>query len=116
MRVWLAAEALMAEIDNLVPRARRQAPNAAEHLERSGESVLFNIGEGVGAYRPKAKIASYEVAKKEANEVRAILRRLVIKRVLTQHDIQQAYNLAGAIVGMLTNAIIGLQRIGPERR
>ncbi|MGH7503615.1 MAG: four helix bundle protein [Longimicrobiales bacterium] len=108
MRVWQAAEELMAEVDRLVPRARGLASNAAEHLERSAESVLFNIGEGVGAYKPNTKIAAYEVAKKEANEVRAILRRLVIKGVLTQDDIQRAYNLAGAIVGMLTSAIMRL--------
>lgn len=107
--MWQAAESLVGEIDNLVPRVRHGAPNATEHLERSSESALFNIGEGVGAYRPKVKIACYEIAKKEANEVRAILRRLVIKRLLSRADIDRAYNLAGAIVGMLTAAIISLQ-------
>ncbi|MGH7555260.1 MAG: hypothetical protein ACREMQ_19835, partial [Longimicrobiales bacterium] len=62
----------------------------------------------IGAYKPRVKIAAYEVAKKEANEVRAILRRLVIKRVLTESDIKQAYELAGAVAGMLTNAMITL--------
>jgi four helix bundle protein len=110
MRVWQAAESLMAEVDALVARVRRRSENAADHLERSAESLLFNIGEGVGAYRPKVKIAAYEVAKKEANEVRAVLRRLVIQRAVTHDQIRRPYELAGAIVGMLTAAIITLSR------
>jgi four helix bundle protein len=110
IRMWQAAELLMAEIDVLATRARRQAANSVDHLERSGESLLFNIAEGVGAYRPKVKIAAYEVAKKEANEVRAVLRRLVIKKALTHADIRRPYNLASSLVGMLTAAIITLEQ------
>jgi hypothetical protein len=40
--------------------------------------------------------------------VRAILRRLIIKKLLTDREIERAYGLAGAIVGMLTKAIIRL--------
>jgi len=104
-----AAEILMAEVDALVARVRRGSANAADHLERSAEAVMFNIGEGVAAHKPRIKIAAYEVARKEANEVRAILRRLMIGKRLTQRDIQRAYNLSGAIVGMLTRAIITLE-------
>ena len=110
IRMWQAAEALMAEVDRLVPLVRPHAANAADHLERSCESGLFNIGEGVGAYKPKVKISAYEIAKKETNEARAILRRLVIKQVLTHRDIQRAYDLAGVIVVMLTSAIITLDK------
>ncbi|HET9985762.1 MAG TPA: hypothetical protein VFQ38_19345 [Longimicrobiales bacterium] len=52
---------------------------------------------------------AYEVARKEANEVRAVLRRLVLKRVFTEPQVRKAYNLAGACVGMLANAIIALE-------
>jgi len=108
MRMQQAAEILMAEVDALVVRVKSSAANAADHLERSAEAVLFNIGEGVAAHRPKVKIAAYEIAKREANEVRAILRRLVIGKRLDQKDIRRAHNLSGAIVGMLTRAIIRL--------
>jgi four helix bundle protein len=110
IRMWQAAEALLAELDRIVVQARESAPNAADHLERSGESVLFNIAEGVGAYAPKMKIAAYEIAKKEANEVRAILRRLVMRRAVTSAQIDRPYNLASAIVVMLTRAIQTLSR------
>lgn len=115
--MWEAAELLMAEIDRLAPLVVPHNPSAADHLLRSGESVLFNIGEGVAAYRPKVKIAVYEIAKREANEIRAILRRLVIQKVLTNDDTARAYNLAGAEVGMLTNAIktLGKPKDDPEK-
>src|SRR5690606_19192842 len=89
MRMQQAAEILMAEVDALVVRVKSSAANAADHLERSAEAVLFNIGEGVAAHRPKVKIAAYEIAKREANEVRAILRRLVIGKRLDQNDIRR---------------------------
>jgi four helix bundle protein len=110
MRMWQAAEALLAEVDGMLPRARRWAPNSAEHLERSAESVLFNIAEGAAGLKPRQKILSYRVARKEANEVRAVLRRLVIKGTFTERDIRRAYNLAGAIIGMLTSASISLEQ------
>ena len=109
MRVWLAAEELVAEVDALLPRARRHAANAAQHLERAAESVLFNIGEGTGAYQPNVKANAYEIAKKEANEVRAVLRRLILRQALTSAETDRAYNLAGAIVGMLTHLIVAVQ-------
>jgi four helix bundle protein len=110
MRVYQAAEQLVGEVDLLLPRARGKKPNAAKHLENSVESVFFNIGEGIGSFRPKMKITAYEIARKEANEVRTVLRRLVIGRVFKQVEIARAYNLAGAVVGMLTNAIIALEK------
>ena len=59
----------------------------------------------MAAYQPKVKINAYEIAKKEANEARSQFRRLVLKRVATQDEIDRPYNLAGAVIGMLTNAI-----------
>jgi len=109
MRVYQAAEQLVGEIDLLLPRAREKKPNAAKHLENSVESVFYNTGEGIGSFKPKVKITAYEVARKEANEVRTVLRRLVIGRVFKQVEITRAYNLAGAVVEMLTNAIIALE-------
>jgi four helix bundle protein len=86
MRVWQATERLMAEVDRLAGLVRNGAGNAADRLERSAEAVLFNTGEGIGAYKPHARINAYEVAKKEATESRALLGRLVIKRALSTRD------------------------------
>jgi four helix bundle protein len=112
--MWQAAEELLREVHTLLPRVKAAAPNAADRLDRSAESVLFNIGEGAGAFAPKVKIAAYEIAKREANEARAILRALVIRRAAGSAEIARGYNLAGAIVGMLTRAIISLSARAPR--
>jgi four helix bundle protein len=105
LRMQEAAEKLVAEIDRLLPVARRRAAKQADHLERSADSVMFNLAEGVACYKPKMKTSAYAIARKEANEVRAVLRRLVIKEVFRPEEVQQGIELAGACVGMLTNAI-----------
>lgn len=105
-----AAEALVAEADRLVPLVAPANASAADHLQRSAESAFFNTAEGVAAWRPKVKIAVYEIARREANETRAILRRLVIQKLLTRDQTRRAYNLAGALVGMLTSAARTLER------
>jgi four helix bundle protein len=111
MRMYEAAEALVAEVDKLLPRAKSRARLQGKHLERSADSVLFNTAEGIGAFKPKMKISAYSIARKEANEVRAVLRRLVIKKVFTQKEVQKAYDLAGACVGMLTKAILAMEEL-----
>ena len=110
MRKWQAAEQFVAEVDGIVELARFAAPNPSDHLERSAESALFNIAEGAGAYRPRVKIGCYEIAKKEVNEARAVLRRLVLKRTVTDVQIQRAYDLAGVLISMLTSAILTLEK------
>src|SRR5215207_5683299 len=93
MRVYQAAEKLIQEIEQLLAIARAQRPNAADHLERSADSVLFNTAEGIGTFKPKAKIAVYEIARKEANEVKAVLRKLMIAGVLTHDQTENAFEL-----------------------
>ena len=110
MRVYLAAEELGDEIDRLVPLIAPLNRNAADHLARSAESVLFNLGEGIEAWKPKVKIDRYEIARREANEIRAILRRVLRQGILTREQSARAYALAGVIIGMLTRASITLAK------
>ena len=51
MRMYQAAERLVGEVDNLLPRARTRALDQADHLDRSASSVLFNTAEGIGTNR-----------------------------------------------------------------
>lgn len=115
MRMYQAAEALVAEVDKLLPRAKKYRPNAARHLEKSLDSLLFNMGEGIGIYRAQGKIGAYEISRKETNEVRTVPRRLVIAKVFTQAEVQKAIDLAGSVVGMLTAAIISLEKRVDEK-
>lgn len=59
-----AAEQLCVEIEALLKIIGRRATRQADHLERSSDSVLFNIAEGAGAFRPGLKINAYEIARK----------------------------------------------------
>lgn len=108
--MYQAAELLMREVDRLMPRARRMSRNAADHMERSCESVLFNIAEGLSCFQPKVKLTAYNIARKEAHELRAILRRLYIKGVFTESEIARAINLVDCVIGMLTNAMIAIEK------
>jgi four helix bundle protein len=109
MRMYQAAKALAEEVETLLVKARKEAPNTADHLQRAAASVLFNMAEGIGAFRPKVKITSYDISRKEASEVRAGLRHLVIKSVFTEREVERADQFARMCIGMLTNAIISVE-------
>src|SRR5687768_1787367 len=84
LRVYQAAEALVAEVDMLLRRLPARVHNTADHLDRSTNSVFFNGCEGWGSYRPKMKASALGIARKEAEEVRGALRSLVLRRALQQ--------------------------------
>ncbi|HSJ25155.1 MAG TPA: four helix bundle protein [Longimicrobiales bacterium] len=109
MRMVVAAEDFVAEVDVLLPGIRSAMAHAGDNLQRSAESALFNTAEGAGAYRPRVKIAAYEVAKKEAHEARAIIHLAVRRQVIAREQAARAVNLAGALIGMLTSACKTLQ-------
>ena len=100
----------MREVDSLEPRARRASPNSTEHMVRSCESVMFNIAEGLGCFQPKVKLNAYNIARKEAFELRAILRRLVIKRAFTDAEAAKAMELVSCVISMLTKAMIAVEK------
>lgn len=108
--MYQAVEAMNAEIEMLLPRAYAKRPKAAAHLENSGNSAQFNMSEGIGSFMPNVKINAYEIARKEANEVRGVLRRLVIAKVFTEVEVQKAMDFAGSVVGMLTSAIKSVEK------
>ncbi len=105
LKMQEAAEELVREVDKLLPRARRRSPNAADHLERAAEAVDFNIGEGIAALRPRVKVWVYEIAKREAGEVRVILNRLVFKGVFTSSEVRRAMSLATVTTAMVSSAM-----------
>ena len=52
----------------LIARIRQLNPSLANHLERSGNSLLTAIAEGGSADQPKVKAASYRTGKRETEE------------------------------------------------
>lgn len=102
------AEELVAEIAVVLRRVRYPC-KAARHLEKSGDSLLLNVGEGVVFWAPKAKLAKYEIARGEAKEIQKALRALVLKGKIKEADAAKANDLADHIIGMLTNMIKNLE-------
>jgi four helix bundle protein len=107
--VEIKAEELIAEI----ARVLRKIPypcDAAKHLEKCGNAVYFNVGEGVVAFKPKVKRAKYDIARGEANEAIKASRALVIQRRLTEEDVVKIDDAADYMIGALTNMIKNLEK------
>ena len=103
------AEQLVAEIARVRRKLRFPHSNASLHLEKSGDSVLFNLGEGIACFNPRMKASKYEIARAEAREVQKALTALVLKGELSGEDISVAYDLADTVIAMLTNMIKNLE-------
>ena len=108
LRVELKAEELITEVARLLHSIHYRC-KAAKDLERSADSVLLNIGEGVAAYKPRKKAHKYDIARGEAREVQRATRALVLKGKLKEHDVATADDLADHIAAMLTIMIKGLE-------
>lgn len=80
LRVEIMAEKLVAEIARVLRRLPYPC-NASKHLEKSGDSVLFNLGEGIVAFKPRIKAAKYGISRGEAHEVQRAARALVQDRM-----------------------------------
>jgi four helix bundle protein len=101
LRVYQAAQQLDEEIRTLLEGVPRGHGRDVRHLKASAGSVLFNIAEAFGSELGK-KRHHLEIARGEADEVRAALRRLVGKAVLTERQIRRACELTSVIAKMLT--------------
>ena len=95
------AAQMAVEVDVLLPLIPRRCWVLSGHLDRSKESVGLNLSEGLIAFKPKVKASAFDIARKEAAEVRKILDRLVSKGALSQAQIQSAHDLAGSVIAML---------------
>ena len=109
-RLQQASEELVDEVNRLLPRFVARNAHAAKNLRKSAQSTLNNVAEGLVAWNPNVKLPVYEVGRREAAEVRTILRMLVRQNVLTMDETRRAYNLAGAIIAMLTSAAKSLEQ------
>ena len=107
LRVEIAAEELVAEIARVL-RKLSYPCDASKHLEKAGNSALFNLGEGIVAYKPRVKAGKYEIARGEAKEVEKAARALVAQRRLTAADIVRIEDLCDYLIAALTNMIKGL--------
>ena len=103
------AEELITEVAVVLRRIRYPC-KASRDAEKSADSCLLNVGEGVAFWAPKAKISKYEIARAEAKEVQKALRALVLKGKIRADAIARAHEIADHIIAMLTNMIKNLDK------
>ena len=108
LSVEIKAEELIVEIARVLRKIRYPC-HASKHLEKSGNSLYFNLGEGVVAFSPKVKAAKYDLTPGEANEVLKAARALVRRGRPTEHDVAKIDDLADYLIGAVTNMIKGLE-------
>jgi four helix bundle protein len=102
LRVYQAVEQLDAETQQLIRNVTRGNADDLNQPGRSCGSILFNIPEAYGAGTPGKKRNHLAIARGEADEVRAVLRRLVKKGCLKESEIRRACELTSVIAKMLT--------------
>jgi four helix bundle protein len=107
--VEIRAEELIAEIARVLRKIRYPC-HASRHLENSGNSLYFNLGEGVAAFKPKVKASKYDITRGEANEVMKTARALVLQRRLREEDVVRINDLADYLIGAMTNMIKRLEQ------
>lgn len=104
MRVQLACEELVDEVAEFLPHVARRNAHLADHIHRASQSALFNVSEGLAAWNPRQKVYRYEVGRREINEARGGIRVAVRRNHITWAQAKRAYELTGAIAGMLVAA------------
>ena len=101
MRVYQLALELAAEVDAVVARLPLRVANTAKHLEKSMDSVIFNLMEGLTAYKPAVKASAFDITRRETSEVKGALRRLVMRQAKTIGQVQKPLEQADCLIGML---------------
>jgi four helix bundle protein len=89
----------------LIPLVRKVDRSLADHLQRSGNSLLTNLAEAASEDRPLMKAAGYRTAKREAEEC-ALAWEKSLRRGITPHDeTEQAIELLDECARMLAALI-----------
>jgi four helix bundle protein len=92
----------------LIRRVRYRC-TACKHLEKSGDSALFNISEGIASYKARSKATKYDIARGEMREAQSAATALVLKGKLSDRDIAPLIDATDAVIGMLTIMIRNLE-------
>jgi four helix bundle protein len=105
LRVYQAAELLDKLVLELISTLPRGHGKDADQLKRACAAILYNIAEASGSEYPGRKISFLEISRGSADEVRAILRRLVQAGAVKLPATYPANRLTVTIAKMLTSWI-----------
>jgi four helix bundle protein len=102
MRIYKPVRELGLEVDRIVAMLPPHCSKIANHLERSLESIGFNLNEALTAYKPKVKASALDITRRETSEARKALQRAVDKKGVPATATVRADKIANAIIGMST--------------
>ncbi|HEY0672686.1 MAG TPA: four helix bundle protein [Longimicrobiales bacterium] len=102
MRVYQVAREFALEVDRILAVLPPRLARIANHLERSTESVGFNLNEGLTAFKPRVKASAFDITRRETGEARKAMQRAVDKKGIRPSGIAKADQLGNALIGMLT--------------
>ena len=105
MRVYQLMIELAAEVDGILERLPLRVAHTAKHLGNSMNSAVFNLMEGLTAFKPAVKASAFDISRRETAEVKAALRRLVMQKAQRTNQVNKQMDQANCIIGMLTNMI-----------
>ena len=109
LRVYQASELLDRMVLALIATIGVGHGKDVDHLKRAASAIRANIAEAWGSITPGLKIYHLGIARGSADEVRAVLRRLVDDEALTEHAIKSPSILSRTIAKMLTALIEKIQ-------
>ena len=84
LKVYDRSRQIAREVHGLLERASRRRPDLIDQLNRAVASVVLNIAEGAGEYRPREKARFYRMARRSANEASGVLDLLVDIEILEE--------------------------------
>ena len=98
----------------LIARVRRKDPSLADHLTRSGNSLLTSIAEGASADQSKMKATSYRNGKREAEEGAMCWEKAARYGWAERTAVLRAIALLEEVARMLGAMIIRFDRRAPD--
>src|SRR5690348_14236941 len=90
LEVYRRALALLETCDRVVEHLPARRSHLRDQLDRSATSVVANIAEGAGEYRPKEKARFYRMARRSGIEIAAWLDMIAMRRDIPEPIVRSA--------------------------
>ena len=105
LEVYRVAREVARDVHLLMKQAPRRRPDLIDQLNRAVASMVLNIAEGAGEFRPKEKARFYRMSRRSADEASTVLDLLVDVEVLTAPNITPVQQKIEGVIGRLVRLI-----------
>lgn len=105
MRVYQLCEEFQEAVDELLEQLPPEARKIVNHLDRAKESAGLSLSEGLSAFNPRVKASYFDITRRETNECKKAMRRLVRRKFAPLSATFRSSNLGDALIGAMVNMI-----------